>query len=741
MGRKKVPCPLCHVSYMNVTVHLRDVHNIASSKERKLLVSCKTGRFAGPLDCPITDCPAKQLIRLDKHLQLNHDLSDEEIKTTVHQAKCAAAKKAVLKHREEIKEKDNEMEIMKRRIEELECRLEQFEGPNRDKSGDSQVMHKIFFFDKILPDYKESLFRVGDNRRRAQNMKQELGYVNGFIKFMWGSSMETAPGHLKFLNDPSKLNNWVKDLSQKFKVTTCRNYLLSVCKFLQFLIDRRPTAVRLGQRILQGLLRHLKMQRSAIAKEIVVHRQCVKDSKRKRMPTRDDLCDLITELRSRIPDALDALSEDPSNINIRNKTIGALATYIFVCTGHRVSVLVNLTTVEFQECQVIDDQYVINVSSHKTSASFGRAKIALTSREHFWIQQFNEMRPKLPGYCYNPVTLFFSSSGEPLNKLCELVQKACLDCGMPRGFGVTDRFYVAEPELADLHRGRALLNDALGIGKKKATMQPMKSNKRYSRRLIDSDEDDCQEAVDLSEPVPSQLSMEVVASEHEKEADIIYMPLEVGEEVVEVGQQEGEVERDMDEVQEDMEQWEADMDEGEEDVQEVEKDMDEGEEDVQEVEKDMEEGEEYMQQWQSDMEEAEEDQEEVEKDEEEEHNIDFKFVIDSDKEEEVNHELPSPLPKYVEDIEGRKLRCRRRLVYPESLKAMVRQKFTSYWNQKITTQMINTTLMNNEDLLLSCKVLRMTIDNLRGLIKLLQRQDSVTIIDNERPGVSKALIF
>nr|XP_023667123.1 uncharacterized protein LOC111843638 [Paramormyrops kingsleyae] len=222
----------------------------------------------------------------------------------VHQAKCAAAKTAVLKHRAESKDKDSEIAQMKQNIEELESRLAELEGQNQDTPGPSKVIHKVFFNDKVLPDYQESLFHVGANKRKAQNMKQELGYVKGFVQFMWGSSSDPAPAHLKFLNDPSKLNNWVKDLSEKFQVATCKNYLISICKFLQFLIDRWPTAVRLGQKVLQGLLRHLKMQRNAISKEIVGHRQRVKDLKAKRMPTTDDLRELITELRGRISESL-----------------------------------------------------------------------------------------------------------------------------------------------------------------------------------------------------------------------------------------------------------------------------------------------------------------------------------------------------------------------------------------------------------------------------------------------------
>nr|XP_023665080.1 uncharacterized protein LOC111842576 [Paramormyrops kingsleyae] len=647
-----------------------------------------------------------------------------------------------MKHRGENNKRDSEIEELKRQVTELQSRLDEFEGENLDKSGPSQATHKLFFIDKILPDFQESLFRVGADKKKGENKKQELGYIKSFIQFMWGSSSDTAPAHLKFLNEPSKLNDWVKVLTEKFKVTTCKNYLISVCKFFEFLIERRPSSVRLGQKILEGLLRHLKMQKHSLAKKIVGHRQHVKELKTRKMPTRNDLRELITTLRGRIPEFLDELSEDPSCINTRNEAIGALATYIFICTGHRVSVLVNLTLTEFNECQEIDNLYVINVSSHKTSGSFGRAKIALNNREYLWMQQFVQMRRRLSGYHHNPGTFFFSSSGEPLKKLCELVRKTCLDCGMCRGFSVTeirsavatcaqrnlpddqrrlvaqimchslttaDKFYVAELEVNDLQRGRAFVNEALGIGKSKA-LKTSTPYKRLRPQVLSSDDDDQEGAVGVS-PVllPSHILEEDPACEPQQETDsIVYIPVDFGEEVVEVTQEEGEGEEDLEEMENDEEEG----GENEEDLEEMEKDDEEGgeneEEDLEEMEKDEEGGE-----------------------NEEEENIDFNFVLDDDEEEEDSPKVLSPLPKYVEDIDGRRLRCRRRLVYPESLKAMVREKFSSYWNQKITTQIINSTLMKNTQLLLSCKVLRLTIDNFRSLVQLLQRQDAMTMSDDD----------
>ncbi|XP_072556238.1 uncharacterized protein [Paramormyrops kingsleyae] len=226
----------------------------------------------------------------------------------------------------------------------------------------------------------------------------------------------------------------------------------------------------------------MKFQMQLVTKKIVGHRQTVKDKKTKRMPQRGDLAALLTELRGKIPDCLDGLAESPLDITVRNSCVGCLVTLLFAISRHRSSVLINMTLEEFNVAHPEGDYMVISVANHKTSGTFGRAKICLTQREHSWLR-----RPRLPGFCHQPAIFFFVASGQPFRKLNNVVTQTCLACGLPWGFSVSeirtgvstciqrnlpekqrqtaDRFYVAEPDGADACSGRGLLQTALGMSK------------------------------------------------------------------------------------------------------------------------------------------------------------------------------------------------------------------------------------------------------------------------------------
>nr|XP_023659179.1 uncharacterized protein LOC111839470 isoform X2 [Paramormyrops kingsleyae] len=110
------------------------------------------------------------------------------------------------------------------------------------------------------------------------------------------------------------------------------------------------------------------------------------------MPTQENLSELATELQSRIPECLDDLSESPQNILLHNKCIGAIATYVFVNTGHRYSVVINMLPQEVTKVQVSGDKVVIHVKDHKTAGSFGRVNMALSKKEYQWLHQFAQLR-------------------------------------------------------------------------------------------------------------------------------------------------------------------------------------------------------------------------------------------------------------------------------------------------------------------------------------------------------------
>lgn len=64
------------------------------------------------------------------------------------------------------------------------------------------------------------------------------------------------------------------------------------------------------------------------------------------------------------------------------------------------------------------------VPDHKTTKTFGRAKLTVT--KDFWqrLKRFLGLRPKLPGYQFQPSTVFFSATGKELNTMGRCVTAA-----------------------------------------------------------------------------------------------------------------------------------------------------------------------------------------------------------------------------------------------------------------------------------------------------------------------------
>lgn len=60
---------------------------------------------------------------------------------------------------------------------------------------------------------------------------------------------------------------------------------------------------------------------------------------------------------------IEALTEDPSSVRYRNKFIVSLATYIFVNSGHRTCVIMNLLASEVSEAEISQGTVMIHVSA------------------------------------------------------------------------------------------------------------------------------------------------------------------------------------------------------------------------------------------------------------------------------------------------------------------------------------------------------------------------------------------
>ncbi|XP_048826030.1 uncharacterized protein LOC125704485 [Brienomyrus brachyistius] len=263
-----------------------------------------------------------------------------------------------------------------------------------------------------------------------------------------------------------------------------------------------------------------------------------------------------------------------------------------------------------------------------------------------------------------------------------------------------DRFYVADPDIQDVHRSRNFVEQALGMGKhpQAKTGQPCLEDEheitrpaRRSRLIFESSEEE-----DVP-PGPLPLSaMEIEA----QQAPAPTVPPQEEHTEEETGELFSDLGLNLETPEKAICQFDLDEEEEEE--------------------------------WES-------------------------------EEEDTDSEINSPLPKVVKkDIKSGV--CRRRLSYPESLKNEVVSCFAAYWHEPITTStvsmckqtlmsivaeyykqnsrrmlsfQINTVLNNNKGLLERCKDMGLTIDNFRGLIKTLQKdtKGDGEIADNEEPNV------
>lgn len=154
-----------------------------------------------------------------------------------------------------------------------------------------------------MVNFTAQIVGTKSSRKSQENAKQQLSHVESFVKFMAAGDPD-PPASLHFLDDQKRLYEWVKELRDKFKVTTCRHYLMDVLKFFDYLFEHRPDHVHLRWKQLRRLKAIVKAQLKAMAAAVVTHRQVVKAEKMCRILSSDTLQKLLCELRQRIPYAL-----------------------------------------------------------------------------------------------------------------------------------------------------------------------------------------------------------------------------------------------------------------------------------------------------------------------------------------------------------------------------------------------------------------------------------------------------
>nr|XP_023664605.1 uncharacterized protein LOC111842341 [Paramormyrops kingsleyae] len=283
--------------------------NVDSNTERRLLNSVSLGRFAGLKDCPVPLCPAINLSQIDCHLRLRHSLYSDELKESQsarsrrHGSRCTNLK--ALAGRKPIKWCSGS-DGWSRRWQSTDKVPLRHRDRDPGRTSSSSLTWRS-------PDFRRASSWSAPLGLSHKNQMHELKCIKSFVFFMWGNKEAPAPAHLRFLKDTGRVNDWLSDLDKKFKVTTNKTYVLAVIKFCQFLLESDLFCVRLHKQEIAYLFRHLRGQLKALGNRIVGHRQEVKEQNSQRMLTQENLSELATELQSRIPECLDALSESETS--------------------------------------------------------------------------------------------------------------------------------------------------------------------------------------------------------------------------------------------------------------------------------------------------------------------------------------------------------------------------------------------------------------------------------------------
>jgi len=92
-----------------------------------------------------------------------------------------------------------------------------------------------------------------------------------------------------------------------------------------------------------------------------------------------------------------------------------LLTHVAIANANRSGFLANMTMKQFNEARLIDGQYVVSVDEHKTSGSYGIAKVVLTAALHSWMAVYaKDIQAQVVSHKAMNHNMFLSCYGESL---------------------------------------------------------------------------------------------------------------------------------------------------------------------------------------------------------------------------------------------------------------------------------------------------------------------------------------
>ncbi|KAJ4924326.1 hypothetical protein JOQ06_000566 [Pogonophryne albipinna] len=325
--------------------------------------------------CPVPSCTTQKGSRLDGHMKSHTELCPEAKKTLLSNLK----RRLILGTLRTLRVSNPavpmvsslDLEEAARGPLEVEKEIEPF-----GKMQFPPFPDHIPVLNAVLEDYREMQEGPDPSAKLKNNVQSKLHRIRNCMAWM------------------NRIRGWVKYLTKNgMALTTTLHYLKNVRQFFEYLKETPPKNSCLSQLDLLKVIREVKMSISSWNRPVVLHQMKIKGQKDAAMHTIKEHQDCRKLALVAIPKLISKLESDFSHGNLW-KLYGYVTAYLASLYGHRLGVFMNMTDVEVSQAVhgPEKDDYLIKMSNHKTSESFGTAKMLLSSGEYGWLLSLMKLK-------------------------------------------------------------------------------------------------------------------------------------------------------------------------------------------------------------------------------------------------------------------------------------------------------------------------------------------------------------
>lgn len=261
-------------------------------------------------------------------------------------------------------------------------------------------------------------------------MKQRTSRVRRLCYFVRTEGPSGALG-LRGLLDRPTWARWLRTLHLSLKPTTVANHFWDYTKFLTFIKLLRPSGVGLTLVEIERIQNIVLTELNALKPAVAEHRLESLEQKSSVLLTPQDMDKFLSVAKDAMPDALCALDTDPGRAHNYSKVLGLISAYLLTITGCRISCISGLKAFDVTSAVSAGADggqrgpyKIVRLGRHKTSRTYGPAKVALTSEEHGWLLRYLNIRARIPGYRSASGLFFFNSSGKQHAKITTHIKTA-----------------------------------------------------------------------------------------------------------------------------------------------------------------------------------------------------------------------------------------------------------------------------------------------------------------------------